>query len=292
MTYREEQTIVFTDSGLGGLSIMADFYNTICNIPVELQQLNLVFFNALQAHNNGYNRMTSMQEKISTFQGALESIKKLYQPQKIAIACNTLSAIYPNTNFSKTNQNIFEIISSGKEIIQKHQKTNPETPLFIIATPTTIVSGVYNTKNKRTFSISGENLASLIELNSMMPELHKKIAEILTKIKQHLSENEAFSIFLGCTHYAYSTEIFKAIANELGLKLYSILDPADHFIIKLLHTLPKKNHDEFDTKINLQIGSQAEILVEEIKTISTLIKAKSPEIASLLKNYKRLPTTF
>ena len=291
MTSGEQYTIVFTDSGLGGLSIMADFYNWLHHQTLNIDQLNLVFFNSLQAQGNGYNRMASPGEKINTFNAALESINKLYQPQIIAIACNTLSAIYPETTFSKNHSNVLEIISSGKSIIQQHQSLNPNIPLFILATPTTIVSGVYKSKHKKVIQISGDNLASLIEFNYLTPELRNKVRDIFSHIKKHLKQNESFSVFLGCTHYAYSIDILKDVADKMGLNIFSILDPAEHFIKNLIHKLPTRI-GKHQTKLTIKIESQAEILANEIQSISSLIQTKSPDIASLLKNYKRLPVTF
>lgn len=287
----KKQTIVFTDSGLGGLSIMADFYNIIKNRILDLTEINIIFFNALPETNRGYNRMTTVEEKVNIFNAALESITKLYNPNKIAIACNTLSSIFPSTFFAKKNADVLEIISCGIAQIKRHQSQHPEVPVFILATPTTITSGAYNFANKQVYPISGDNLASLIEFNYESPQLKEKVKEIVVHIKEKLQNKNTLSLFLGCTHYAYIKDFFLEIARESGLHIEMVIDPAEEFIKCLLASFPATTK-KGPQNIILKIESQAEILNEEIESISRMVKNKSPEISELLRNYTRLPKSF
>lgn len=285
-------TIVFTDSGLGGLSIMADFYNIIREKSIPADELNLIFFNALQESGNGYNSMSSIDEKIKTFDGALETIVKRYNPDQIAIACNTLSSIYPQTSFSKTNDHTLEIISCGITQIKKQLEQFPDIPVFVLATPTTLASEAYKIESENIFYVSGDNLASLIEFNYMMPELRSKVIEMFEEIKRNMQEKTDLSIFFGCTHYSYITNLFHEIARESGLYITNIIDPAQRFIKLLTDKLDVESEEIRESKINLKIESQALILDQEIISVSGMIKEKSAEMPSLLKNYTRLPKTF
>ena len=283
-------TIVFTDSGLGGLSVMADFFNNVKNRFLNIDILNIVFFNALQQNGNGYNSMPTSEKKIQTFNAALYSINQRYQPDRIAIACNTLSSIYPKTSFAQTQQITLEIISCGRSLISEHLQKYPEIPVIVFATPTTIDSAAYTFDDKNVLSVSGDNLASLIEFNYMMPELKNKVNDMFNQIKIILKDKKTFSLFLGCTHYAYIASLFKEAASEFDFTLHMILDPAEKFNNLLLDTLPV--FPDKSPKINLTIESQAEILAEELASISTLLQNKSEELTQKLKNYSRLPETF
>lgn len=285
-------TIVFTDSGLGGLSIMADFYNIIKNRNVYATELNIIFFNALQESGNGYNSMTSVYEKVTTFNSAFETILKLYQPDKIAIACNTLSAIYPKTACALKQNSTLEIVSVGVSVIKEYLKQFPETPLFVLATPTTLASQVYKSENENVFYISGDNLASLIEFNYMMPELKQKVISMFREIKSFMAHKKELALFIGCTHYAYIINLFQEVAKETGLDIKSIIDPAKRFNDWLIDDIPSAKQETLKTKIFLKIESQAQILQEEIDSVSSMIKNKSTELTRLLKNYTRLARTF
>lgn len=84
--------LLFTDSGLGGISIMAEVANFLSKEkPVESAEL--IFFNSTPDKNIGYNKMSSEEDKINVFNSALYSMKEKFNPDYIFIACNTLSMI-------------------------------------------------------------------------------------------------------------------------------------------------------------------------------------------------------
>ena len=60
-------TIVITDSGLGGLSVVADAAEKFRQHPA-FKQVNLVFFNALFSDQSGYNGLQTREEKLRGFQ--------------------------------------------------------------------------------------------------------------------------------------------------------------------------------------------------------------------------------
>jgi len=99
---KEKITIVFTDSGLGGLSVMADAAEKFRQHPV-FKKVNLVFVNALFTSEGGYNSLQTRKEKLAVFSSALQSMQERYAPDIILVACNTLSVITPHTAFAKTS---------------------------------------------------------------------------------------------------------------------------------------------------------------------------------------------
>ncbi|KAA3612996.1 MAG: hypothetical protein D8M58_11840 [Calditrichaeota bacterium] len=298
MVDKSKLTFVFTDSGLGGLSIMADFLYEIEKREknISCEEIEIIFFNALPESGQGYNRMHNMQDKIRIFNSALEMIQSYYTPDSIAIACNTLSAIYPLTQFAQSNSNIFEIISAGRYQIEQHRKQSPKQPVFVLATPTTLASSAYEMEDPYVFQISGENLASLIEFDHTSPQVKEITKHIFSNIEKCLSGSSVkdITLFLGCTHYGYVEETLKEVAKDFDFTINTILNPNLEFTSELMDYMApifyKENNSP--TKITLKIESQALIEPSEIESISQLIKGKSEVITSLLKNYKRLPKMF
>ena len=298
MTDKNKLTIVFTDSGLGGLSIMADFLYKIeaKNKNISCDEIELIFFNALPENGQGYNRMQNMHDKTMLFNAALEMIHHYYKPDLIAIACNTLSAIFPSTQFSKSHPNTLEIISAGRYLIEQHRKRSPRQPIFILATPTTIASGAYEMKDQHVFQVSGENLASLVEFDHTSPEVKTVTKRIFNAIEKCLNGSPVrdITLFLGCTHYGYIEQTLKEIAGDFDFSINTILNPNIKFTNDLMDYLAPlfKEENKKETKIKLRIESHAFIEPTEIESICQLIKGQSVQITKLLKNYKRLPKLF
>ncbi len=92
--------IVITDSGLGGLSVLAELERRLRENPI-FESTELIFFNSLYSSSYGYNSMMDLSEKAIVFNNALNSIEENYKPDIILVACNTLSIVYPHTNYAQ-----------------------------------------------------------------------------------------------------------------------------------------------------------------------------------------------
>ena len=261
MIASDELTIVFTDSGLGGLSSFAKLYYLLRkSSQLPYKKIDLLFFNALPESGAGYGKMKEESQKVGTFNRALNALQKRYSPNKIAIACNTLSAVYPKTSFSSSSNHTLEIISSGRKQIEEYLKNLPEIPLLILATPTTINSGAYYFENKNILPISGDNLASLIEADFQNNSVKDRVREMLHTASNNLGKNKTVSLFFGCTHYGLIKDIFFELSKDFDLSISNTLDPQDAFIEKIMIDIFKKKMLIYaDTKINLKIESQAVI---------------------------------
>src|SRR5210317_2602211 len=71
---KESITIVITDSGLGGLSVVADAAEKFA-ANRNYETVELVFVNALFRDAGGYNSLQSRGEKLKVFNSALESMQ-------------------------------------------------------------------------------------------------------------------------------------------------------------------------------------------------------------------------
>lgn len=140
---KESITIVVTDSGLGGLSVVADAAEKFRQHPV-FKDVKLVFFNALFTSDAGYNGLQSREEKLKVFSSALQSMQDRYAPDIILVACNTLSVLVPDTAFAKASSvSVVGIVEEGVEQIAEQLSDKPSARNIIFATKTTVDEGTH-----------------------------------------------------------------------------------------------------------------------------------------------------
>ena len=89
---RERVTIAVTDSGLGGLSIMAEAASRM-KAARAFRGVDLVFWNALFSNDSGYNSLPSREDKVRIFDASLRSLAAEVKPDLILVGCNTLSVL-------------------------------------------------------------------------------------------------------------------------------------------------------------------------------------------------------
>jgi glutamate racemase len=135
---KNKLTLVVTDSGLGGLSVMDDISQKLKKWGYY-KTVNLIFVNALFDANAGYNALQTRTEKINMFNKVLNGIDSKFHPDAILIACNTLSVISPETEFvKKTKIPVVGIVESGVQLINSRLSSRPNSCVAIMGTETTI----------------------------------------------------------------------------------------------------------------------------------------------------------
>ena len=285
-------TIVVTDSGLGGLSVAADLENQL-RVKNNSGKFKIVFFNSLAASDFGYNSMHSMAKKSEVFDSALNSIEKLYNPDIILIACNTLSVVYDHTQFSKnTKIKVLGIIDLGIEMIMENIQKNPDDRVLLLGTPTTINSQSYQIKliergikKENIISQSCPLLETEIQRNPESENVNKMINEFLTEAKKKdLINTKGIDVVLCCTHYGYSEKIFHKEVKNIFNKSYALLNPNIKMVESIIDDLKVENSN--DPEISVEVVSQVKLKTEEINSISRILESISPATAKALKNYK------
>jgi hypothetical protein len=96
---KREVTIAVTDSGLGGLSILAEAAEKMKENKI-FRHTHFIFFNSLFSEDGGFNSLKTQKEKVLIFDSALRSLMENCSPDLILIGCNTLSVLYDKTPFS------------------------------------------------------------------------------------------------------------------------------------------------------------------------------------------------
>lgn len=298
MTSKARHTIVVTDSGLGGVSVVADLYNRLVADSWRSSggDIEIVFHDAFPESLVGYNEMEDMQERARAFDEILEAIEATYRPDSIAIACNTLSAIYPHTAHSRDAATTFEIVACGRRQLARFKDAHPGLPIVIVATAVTLGLGVYPAHDAGLFQISGENLATLVEVDDDGQRARNRIREIFSRIRSLAIGGKELALFLGCTHYGFAREAFRSEAREAGLEVISFIDPNRELAETLASSLAASfsGSGRVDATVNqnsstvgLRIGLLTGIDPAQRRRLSQLIDDPSGEVKKALIAYGR-----
>jgi len=295
---KDEIKIVVTDSGLGGLSILADLSEKLRKERI-FKKNDLIFFNALFNAETGYNSLPNREQKIKIFNSALHSMERLYAPDIILIGCNTLSTIYNDTPFSKqTGILVYGIVETGVDMIMQKLQKDKDAIIIIFATETTIQEGNYlrelkkrGVAEQRVISQACPQLQDYIEkdFNGEGTEMliSAYVDEALEKIKKPYP---AIYISLNCTHFGYSIDFWKSAFQDNDIELKSILNP-NFKIADILFSMCTSHRFE-ESMINIEVVSKAEISEEKRKSVGGLLYEISPQTAEALKHYKWDETLF
>ena len=288
--------IVITDSGLGGLSVVAELESRLRESPI-FKNTELIFFNSLFSHDVGYNSMSKLSEKAKVFNNALNSIMDNYNPDIILIACNTLSIVYPHTMFANVSKTkVKGIVESGIELFSKHIVSSNNN-IILFGTPTTINSDVYKNaliKNgiakTKIINQACLDLETIIQNNPNSRETRESIANFVSLATSKIRDSKKKTYAgLCCTHYGYSEQMF---FNELSKQLEcetEILNPNN----KLLDSLFTDSDETItDSKIKVEVVSQVKFRNNEIVSLSKILRKKSPKTATALKNYNFIEKLF
>lgn len=288
----KDVTIVVTDSGLGGLSIVADLASRLPESGV-FRSARIVFFSALFKEKSGYNSLKTEADKARIFQIVLEAMEDRYSPDLLLIGCNTLSVVYSETPFSRRPVfPVVGIIETGADLIAGEFERTPEATAVIFATRTTVESEVHKrilvargVPPERIVSQACHKLAGAINRGAGSEEtkglIDGFVAEALAKVPE---PGAPLFASLNCTDYGYSIRIFRQAFAAAGYRDIPIIDPnsrlADFlFAPPLLYRFP-------GTQVTVEVISKTIITDEMIDSIGALLQTVSPPTAEALRVYR------
>lgn len=295
---KENITIAVTDSGLGGLSIVAETAVRIKRSKI-FKSADLLFFNALFSSEGGYNSLKTREEKIRVFDSALHSLEKNYQPDLILIGCNTLSILYEDTLFAQqASIPVVGIIESGVELIEQSLIASPESKVIVFGTQTTIEEGAYQKKlverrilPERIIPQACPELVSYIEKGLASDETEMLISAYVDEALQNIKDHQVpIHVSLNCTHFGYALDSWKKAFASYGVKPLSFLNPNSKMIDFLFQPQRK---DRFEgTDVSVSVVSMVEISRNRIESIGGWLTEISPQSAEALKAYELKPGLF
>ena len=295
---RPDVTIVVTDSGLGGLSVVAQL---AARLPASgiAKSARIVFVNALLDDAIGYNDMKLEKDKLRVFDAALGAMESRYRPDILLIACNTLSVLYDKTAHAKAGgTEVVPIVGMGADLIDQKMKENPGGTAVIFGTKTTIESGAYPKllveKGVPADHIVGEScprLAGSIERGADSEETATYVRTFVAEAIRRLPSNPGpLVVSLNCTHFGYVLDLWKKTFAGLGYPGVTVIDPnplmAD---LVLREGGPKRTNA---TSVTVEVVSKVKIGADVQASLGKLLRTVSPQTADALDNYRYDPALF
>ncbi len=293
---KEDVSILVVDSGLGGMAICADVARALPAYR-HFKTVNLIYFNAWPEQDRGYNRLGGRIEQIDTFDKALNSMLQ-YKPDFIMLACNTLSVLYPFTDFRQNAKiPVIDIVDFGVNMIAQALQGDHKRQVVILGTVTTIASNEHHDRLVQTGIPSEQivlqpcdQLATAIEKGPEMPRVADMIHTFLNEARLKIDPSAAeIYAALCCTHFGYCRDQFQTKLVDLTGKSATILNPNRQMTDYLLSSMKDRG---FDTKQRIKVVSKIEWEPSKISAISDQVAAVSSRTARALGDYEQVPDLF
>lgn len=295
---KKDVTIAVTDSGFGGLSIMAEAAARM-KTAGHFRSVKLVFYNALFANDSGYNSLRDRGRKIAVFSRALEGLERRVRPDLILVGCNTLSVITAETPFAKkTKIPILDIVDPGVDLVARGLAGEPRATALIFGTETTIGEGEHARRlaalgfgPTRIVAQACPELANFIENGPGSDEVGLLIESCVDDALSRVPDKSVpLLASLNCTHYGYALPLWDKALRARGIGSFVILNPNGRMLDPLF---PPKAEKRFaSTAVQASVVSMVGIDKKKIEALGEWLRAVSPEVASALERYELVPDLF
>ncbi|HNQ80356.1 MAG TPA: aspartate/glutamate racemase family protein [Candidatus Aminicenantes bacterium] len=295
---RERVTIAVTDSGLGGLSIMAEAASRM-KAARAFRGVDLVFWNALFSNDSGYNSLPSREDKVRIFDASLRSLAAEVKPDLILVGCNTLSVLLGDVPFARTaDVPVLGIVDTGVEMMAEALSRNPRAAGLLLGTATTIAEGEHRRKllaagieEERLVSQPCPDLVGLIESDWRGEEAARLIETYIGEAADRLPDAGA-PVYAGlfCTHFGYASALWERAFARRGLTLAGLVNPNSRWVDAL--DPPARRNRFPETEVRARVISMVEIPAAVRDALGEWLRPLSSETEDALKNYDLRPGLF
>lgn len=291
-------TVVVTDSGLGGLSVVADAATKFHQNPV-FESVDLVFVNALFTDAGGYNSLKTRDEKLKVFSSALQSMQERYAPDIILVACNTLSVLVPDTVFARTSPTpVVGIVEQGVEEIFAQLQGNPDSRNIIFATQTTVDEGTHKNQLLDLGAGAGQVVTQACPQLTLYIEQGYDSAYTEMLIDAYVDEalsgmgevKGPLSVSFACTHFGYSMAFWKQAFASRGVEVTGFINPNTRMVDFLLPEPLKQRYPR--AAISVRVVSMIDIPADRQDSIGRYLNGISPATELALRNFELQPGLF
>jgi glutamate racemase len=295
---RERMTVVITDSGLGGLSVVADAAEKLRRHG-GFREVDLVFVNALFTNRGGYNGLPDRDEKRAVLNSALQAMDERFDPDLILVACNTLSVLADDTPFARAESTpLAGIVETGAQQIAAFLADHPDATNVMFATRTTVEEGDHVAQLER-LGIAESRIAA-----QACPQLTQYIEQgfdamdtellIDAYVDEALSTmgpvDGPLSVSFNCTHFGYSLQAWKRAFEDRGVDVAAWLDPNRQMVDFLIPQSSKARYPE--TAVTVKVVSMVDIPAASIDSIGRWLHGVSPATEAALRDYDRVDDLF
>jgi glutamate racemase len=285
--------ILITDSGVGGLSVVA-YAERFVRTHGFSEQVRLTFANAAPENDYGYNSMPTRQEKLDTFDRFLLNVTERYAPDSIYVACNTLSVLLPDTQFvGNAPIPVRGIVETGVKLLLRELESDPRRMALIFGTQTTIDAGTYprllqerGVGLSRIISQPCPGLADTISEDREGSRTAGEIRGWVRRATDHMKSNVPVVAYLACTHYGYRQQFFADAFAEEGIEA-TVLDPNERAVDDLFGTGGGAVRD-----VEVQFVTRYRIPEATVEALTFFLNDISPRTVEAMRNFVHLPDLF
>lgn len=287
--------ILITDSGVGGLSVVA-YAERFIRTRGFGAPVRLTFANAAPANDYGYNAMRTREEKLETFDRFLRNVTERFAPDAIYVACNTLSVLLPDTPyFSSARVPVNGIVATGAGLLLRELEADPRSVAMIFGTQTTIDAGTYprllverGVDPSRIVSQACPGLADTIsedrEGTKTGDEIRGWVNAAIAKM-QHAGAPVVAS--LNCTHYGYRKELFEAAFAERGMAA-KVVNPNELAV----HDLFGERVEGARREVAVRFVTRYAIPAATVEALTYFLGEVSPRTVAAMQKFEHLPDLF
>jgi glutamate racemase len=285
--------IVITDSGVGGVSVVA-YAERFVRTRGFTEPVRLTFANAAPENDYGYNAMPTREAKLATFDRFLRNVTERFSPDMIYVACNTLSVLLPDTPyFAQAAIPVNGIVETGASLVLDALADDPRSIAMIFGTQTTIDAGAYprllearGIDASRIVSQACPGLADTIsedrEGTRAAAEIRKWVEVALAKLPRRETPIVAC---LACTHYGYRKDAFaSALAAALGRAV--IINPNESAVDDIFDR-GGECHD-----VEVEFVTRYAIPTATVETLTWLLSDVSPKTVAAMQGFEHVPDLF
>lgn len=290
-------TLVVTDSGLGGFSVFNDIAGRLVKRS-PWQNVQLIYVNAWPAPHRGYNHFKTEERRARIFNNALKAMAA-FQPDRILIACNTLSVIYPQTQFAQNTPVPVEgIVDHGIQMLYEKLSADPDSKAIVLGTPATAAAKSHEkglvkkgiTKD-RIINVGCTDLAGFIEREPFSIKVEQTIHRF---IKETGEQMDGFSgnihAALCCTHFGYRQDIFTNAFQQYFNEKVTILNPNIRMADQVFAGMDSLQDHPVD--IRMKVISKAVWGAEQISAYQKLIPNMPEQIKEALQCWEHNDELF
>ncbi len=283
--------ILITDSGVGGLSVVA-YAERFVRERGFTEPVRLTFANAAPENDYGYNSMPSREVKIETFDRFLRNVTARFAPDMIYVACNTLSVLLPDTPyFAEAAIPVKGIVETGVSLVLQHL----EHSAIIYGTQTTIDAGTYprllaqrGVEPSRIISQACPGLADTISEDREGTKTREEIRGwVRTAIAKMPGPDVPVVACLACTHYGYRKDLFAGAFREAGVAAV-VVNPNESAVDDIFGEHAEGPHHE----VEVAFVTRYAIPQATVEALTWFLSDISPRTVAAMKNFVHLPDLF
>lgn len=285
--------ILITDSGVGGLSVVA-YAERFVRTHGFPEPVRLTFANAAPANDYGYNSMPTREEKLATFDRFLRNVTERFAPDAIYVACNTLSVLLPDTPFvANAPVPVKGIVETGAGLLVRELEADPRSVAIVFGTQTTIDAGAYprllTERGVAPSRIVSQACPGLADMISEDREGTKTYAEIRRWVGTAIEKMHDLGVpvvaLLACTHYGYRKDLFAAAFEEAGVDA-KVVNPNERAVDDIL---PRGGpHRDVDVRF----VTRYPIPDATVEALTFFLSDISPRTVAAMRNFEHVPDLF